>query len=126
MKKTIGTALIISMMATSAFAKSEHYQPQRENNHLYKQHRESKSNNNDVKNLLIGGILGAVITDYYKTSREYDINSCYSVRNSYSQQYRSEQEAYERGRILALCEERELRIQRAYECGYSGACPVSP
>ena len=126
MKKTIGTALIISMMATSAFAKSEHYQSQRENNHSYEQHREHKSNNNDVKNLLIGGILGAVITDYYKTSREYDINSCYSVRNSYSQQYRSEQEAYERGRILALCEEQERRIQRAYECGYSGACPVIP
>lgn len=96
-----------------------------------------------AKDLIIGGIVGAVVMDavrdakhngYYNSynynysysgsyNTDYNRNDpCYYTPSPYTYRNSPEQAEYERGRAARLCQELQERKQRAYECGYNGAC----
>jgi len=113
MKKIIIGAIAISLLTTPAMAKIK------------------------VKDLIIGGVIGAVLVESYKDAKKnpsynynYNYNNyntyrndpCYYISNDYTYRYNSERGAYERGVAARQCQEQEERKQRAYDCGYNGNC----
>lgn len=114
MKKLIAFAVVASLVATPALARVK------------------------AKDLLIGGIVGAVVMDAYREAKHnpsynyiysdnynsyYNRNDpCYYNPSQYTYRTSPEQAEYERGRAARLCQELQERKQRAYECGYTGAC----
>ena len=114
MKKIIIGAVVLSLLATPAFAKVK------------------------ARDLLLGGIIGAVLVESYKEAKKnpsynynYNYNNtyntyrndpCYYTPSDYAYRYDSERAEYERGVAARQCREQEERKQRAYDCGYNGNC----
>lgn len=114
MKKIIIGAVVLSLLATPAFAKVK------------------------ARDLLLGGIIGAVLVESYKEAKKnpsynysysyndtyntYRNDPCYYDFNSNQYRYNPERGEYERGVAARQCREQEERKQRAYDCGYNGNC----
>jgi len=113
MKKVIVGAIALSLLATPAFAKIK------------------------ARDLLLGGIIGAVIVDAareakehpdynynynYNTYTRYNNDPCYYTAPEWLIRSNPEQAEYERGKMARLCQEQQERKQRAFECGYTGHC----
>jgi hypothetical protein len=110
MKKVIVGAIALSLLATPALARVK------------------------VRDLLLGGVVGAVVMDAVHEAKEhpsysYDYNStyyrndpCYYTAPEWLIRSNPEQAEYERGKMARLCQEQQERKQRAFECGYSGNC----
>lgn len=114
MKKIIIGAVVMSLLATPAFAKV------------------------NARDLLLGGIIGAVLVESYKEAKKnpsynynYNYNNtyntyrndpCYYTSSDYTYRHDLERAEYERGVAARLCQEQEERKRRAYECGYNGNC----